>query len=95
MKALQTIAVFSAARLASQNQESHTCRIPRALDIWCPLNLTFWFFPLTVLVQLNVRPQSVEMDRCCMSDNMLPEIEETQERAAFHVVYSCLLRFCH
>jgi len=48
-------------------------------------------FPLTVLGQLNVQPQPVEMDRCCICDNMLPEMEKTQERAALDVVSSCLL----
>lgn len=79
VKALKMIAVFSTVGLASQNQESHTCKIPRPLDIHYPLNLTFCFFPLTVLVKLNVQPQSVEMDRCCMYGNMLLEKNHTRK----------------
>lgn len=90
-KTLKTIAVFPAAGLASQNQESPTCRNPRPLDIHCPLNFTF-FFPLTVLVQLNVQPQSVEMDQCCIYGNMLPKIEKKHKKGQPSMFYPAA---CH
>lgn len=89
-KTLKTIAVFPAAGLASQNQESPTCRNPRPLDIHCPLNFTFFF-------SFNCFSSAECTATICGNGPMLhiwqyaaKNREKTQERVAFNVLSSCL-----